>query len=68
MCRRVKCDRCGKTTWAGCGAHVDQVMAGVPKSEQCQCAPQSQGAKRSWNTWVVVAIAATFAAYFATRT
>ncbi len=37
MCRAVKCQKCGKTTWAGCGAHVDQVMAGVPASERCRC-------------------------------
>lgn len=35
MCRAVKCRICGKTTWAGCGQHVDQVFAGVPKSERC---------------------------------
>ena len=27
MCRQAKCRVCGKTTWAGCGQHVDQVMA-----------------------------------------
>ncbi len=36
MCRAVTCSQCGKTTWAGCGQHVDQVMNGVPKNEQCQ--------------------------------
>lgn len=36
MCRPVNCRRCGKTTWAGCGAHVSQVMAGVPASDRCQ--------------------------------
>lgn len=36
MCRAVKCHKCGKTTWAGCGMHVDQVMAGVPGSDRCQ--------------------------------
>lgn len=35
MCRAVKCRKCGKTTWAGCGQHVDQVMRGVPKTDQC---------------------------------
>ena len=29
MCRPVKCKTCGKTTWAGCGQHVDQVKASV---------------------------------------
>ncbi|MEB4615512.1 hypothetical protein OOT08_12775 [Leucobacter sp. M11] len=22
-------------TWAGCGQHVNQVLAGVPKSDRC---------------------------------
>ena len=25
MCRAVRCKTCGKTTWAGCGQHVNQV-------------------------------------------
>jgi hypothetical protein len=36
MCRPVNCNICGKTTWAGCGQHVDQVMAGVPRGNRCQ--------------------------------
>lgn len=36
MCRQVKCKQCGKPTWAGCGAHVEQVLGHVPKSERCQ--------------------------------
>ncbi|MBK8729176.1 MAG: hypothetical protein IPM00_07155 [Tetrasphaera sp.] len=35
MCRAVTCKTCGKTTWAGCGQHVDQVMRDVPKAQQC---------------------------------
>jgi hypothetical protein len=35
MCRQVKCKQCGKITWAGCGMHVDQVMASVPSSQRC---------------------------------
>jgi hypothetical protein len=35
MCRPVTCRACGKTTWAGCGQHIDQVMRGVPKDERC---------------------------------
>ncbi len=43
MCRAVKCTSCGKTTWAGCGAHVDQVMASVSEKDRCQCkAPKSE--------------------------
>lgn len=36
MCRQVRCNRCGKTTWAGCGQHVDSVMRGVPASDRCR--------------------------------
>ena len=35
MCRAVACRVCGKTTWAGCGQHVDQVMAGVARADRC---------------------------------
>lgn len=35
MCRAVTCKTCAKTTWAGCGMHVDQVMAGVPAANRC---------------------------------
>jgi len=35
MCRPTTCRTCGKTTWAGCGQHVDQVMREVPKNERC---------------------------------
>ena len=42
MCRPVVCKSCGKTTWAGCGMHVDQVLAGVPASERCQGHPGSE--------------------------
>ncbi|MDR3660618.1 MAG: hypothetical protein P4L86_09510 [Mycobacterium sp.] len=35
MCRAVKCRVCGKTTWAGCGMHVDAVRRGVPAAQWC---------------------------------
>ena len=35
MCRPTTCRTCGKTTWAGCGMHVDQVMARVPRENRC---------------------------------
>ncbi len=35
MCRAVTCRTCGKTTWAGCGQHVEQVMRGVPAADRC---------------------------------
>lgn len=37
MCSPVRCDKCQKVTWAGCGMHVAEVMADVPESQQCRC-------------------------------
>ena len=37
MCQRVTCDRCGKPSWVGCGAHVEQTLANVPVEKRCQC-------------------------------
>ena len=42
MCRPATCKTCGKTTWAGCGQHVDQVMAGVPRADRCPGHPGEQ--------------------------
>ncbi|SMX94643.1 hypothetical protein BSP239C_02561 [Brevibacterium sp. 239c] len=35
MCRAVTCKTCGKTTWAGCGQHVDSVKREVPAHQWC---------------------------------
>ncbi|WP_371415365.1 hypothetical protein [Citricoccus sp. SGAir0253] len=41
----MTCRKCGRTTWAGCGNHVDQVMRRVPAAERCTCG--QQGAARA---------------------
>lgn len=54
MCRGVTCKSCGKPTFAGCGAHVEQVLGDVPVEKRCQCAANAKkkaepaGAKKSW--------------------
>ena len=35
MCHPKKCRTCGKTTWSGCGQHIDQVKARVPAEQWC---------------------------------
>jgi len=35
MCYPNTCATCGKTTWAGCGQHVDSVRASVPADQWC---------------------------------
>jgi len=44
MCQAVSCRTCGKTTWAGCGQHVDSVMRGVPSSQRCPGHPKAEKA------------------------
>jgi len=34
------CNQCGKPSWAGCGAHVENVLGDVPKNERCRCDEQ----------------------------
>lgn len=41
MCHAKTCRTCGKTTWAGCGQHVNQVKASVPADHWCPGHPQS---------------------------
>ncbi len=44
MCRPITCKTCGKASWAGCGLHVDQVLAGVPRTQRCPGHPdQARG-------------------------
>lgn len=44
MCRTATCPACAKTTWKGCGEHVDQVMRNVPTNNRCRCTPQMKAA------------------------
>lgn len=37
MCRRVECSKCGRPTFAGCGAHVEWVLGNVPLAARCRC-------------------------------
>jgi hypothetical protein len=56
MCRRVECSKCGRPTFAGCGAHVEQVLRDVPPADRCRCReeksansePEKTNERRSW--------------------
>lgn len=37
MCSRARCSKCGKVTWRGCGAHVEQVLRDVSPEDRCRC-------------------------------
>jgi len=45
MCRRVECSKCGRPTFAGCGAHVEQVLRDVPATDRCHCREDERAAK-----------------------
>ena len=36
MCRPVECETCHKTTWAGCGEHIDSVKEHVEPEQWCE--------------------------------
>ena len=36
MCSQATCRKCGKATWSGCGNHIEEALAGVPKSQRCE--------------------------------
>ncbi len=47
MCRRVQCRHCGKPGYAGCGAHVEQVLGDVPRDKRCRCREEKMAARQS---------------------
>eukprot|EP00461_Guttulinopsis_vulgaris_P007173 UN07221 len=42
MCSPTQCSTCGKTTWSGCGRHIDSALRSVPYEERCACKSRSQ--------------------------
>jgi hypothetical protein len=49
MCRRVECDKCKKPTFAGCGAHIEQVLGDVPREDRCSCREKAKAEPASGN-------------------
>ncbi|WP_169727327.1 hypothetical protein [Segniliparus rugosus] len=41
MCHPATCRVCGKTTWSGCGAHIESVKRRVPPERWCDGHQQS---------------------------
>jgi hypothetical protein len=42
MCRRVQCERCHKSTYDGCGKHIEQVLRGILEADRCMCKQHAQ--------------------------
>jgi hypothetical protein len=51
MCRRVDCPKCARPTYAGCGAHVEQVLGDVPAKDRCRCR-EEKGTEPPPRTWL----------------
>jgi len=47
MCSRVTCPTCDRPTYAGCGAHVEQVLGDVAPDDRCRCGSDDQPQKAS---------------------
>ncbi|MFO0760202.1 MAG: hypothetical protein U0359_27220 [Byssovorax sp.] len=37
----MTCSKCNKPTYAGCGAHIEQVLGDVPREQRCRCREES---------------------------
>jgi hypothetical protein len=42
----VICKTCSKTTWSGCGMHVDSVRSMVPADQWCSGHPKTEKSRR----------------------
>ena len=45
MCSPITCRQCGKTTWTGCGQHVDSVKAQVAPEQWCAGHDRERGGR-----------------------
>ncbi len=46
MCSQTTCTNCGKPTWKGCGQHIEQALADVPKDQRCSCTAEQLAAAK----------------------
>lgn len=51
MCRRVTCKECNRPTYAGCGAHIESVLADVPRDKRCKCRESQAAAPTTGWKW-----------------
>jgi hypothetical protein len=45
MCSAVRCETCGKATWAGCGEHIEEALAPFSEDQRCRC-------ESNLSTWI----------------
>ncbi len=49
MCSAITCRVCGKTTWTGCGSHIDAVRATVAPEDWCPGHTDEPARRRYWS-------------------
>ena len=37
MCYEVKCSKCKKSTYGGCGKHLENLFRNIPYNQRCWC-------------------------------
>jgi hypothetical protein len=37
MCHSVECGKCKKTSWSGCGQHLESVFRNIKIEDRCFC-------------------------------
>jgi hypothetical protein len=37
MCHEIKCSKCKKLTWSGCGNHLENLFAKIQYNQRCWC-------------------------------
>jgi len=37
MCSSSQCQKCHKTTWSGCGSHIEYIFKNIPVEKRCFC-------------------------------
>ncbi|MCC6437350.1 MAG: hypothetical protein IT196_20140 [Acidimicrobiales bacterium] len=47
MCKKIVCSSCGRPSWAGCGAHVEQVLGDVAPADRCRCNAKGTAAAKA---------------------
>lgn len=54
MCKIVLCEFCQRSTWSGCGLHIDAVLAEIPVDQRCEgwaagVCPQRESVEKALN-------------------
>ena len=49
MCYPIKCEKCGKTTWQGCGKHKEMIMSKISYDNRCTCEEEDKSDENNIN-------------------